>query len=176
MIDAINFENVTSEAKDTFAHFGYVGCLLQNFEKGLAVLLQGEIALENNGKIPYDKYQEEITKLYKCNLGGLLKKLRKRTIISTEIEELLVNTLNGRNYLIHDYFYHNESKAMVTDGRLSIIHELIEDQTMFSEAIKWVDQRCKESLLKIGVTQANFAEVLEKTVEQSSPNLETVSR
>jgi hypothetical protein len=161
----INFENLSNEQKVHFemlAHYGYVVLLSQKFEKNLAALLQGEFARENKGKLPYDKYIEEVARLYKGNLGELLKKLKIRMSITTETEEFLQKALKRRNYLIHDYFYHNESKETVTDGQLSIIQELVKDQAMFSEALNWVDQRCKESLLKIGVTEASFAETVEK--------------
>ena len=113
----INFENLTNDQKVEFemlAHYGLTVMLSQKFEKAIAALLQGEFALENKGKLPYENYLEEVTKLYKGNLGGLLKKLRMHMTISVEKEELLQKALNRRNYLIHDYFYHNESKATVT--------------------------------------------------------------
>lgn len=158
-----NFENNGNAAiSEMFTHYGNAVWLAQKFEKGLASFLQGEFAFENKGKLPYEKYQEEITKLYKSNLGELLRKLRKQTVVEADIEELLQKALKRRNYLIHDYFYHNESKATVVDGRLSIIQELVEDQAMFLKAIKWADQRCKEGLLKIGVDAAKFAEIVEK--------------
>lgn len=155
-------ENGLLANSELFAQYGYTVCLAQKFEKGLAALLQGEFALENKGTLPYDQYLEEVAKLYKGNLGGLLMKLRKRTSVDTSIEDLLQKALKRRNYLIHDYFYHNESKATVLDGRLSMIRELVQDQEMLLKAIMWVDQRCKEGLLKIGVDEAKFMEVVEK--------------
>lgn len=158
-----NFEiNGNTENSEMFTHYGNAVWLAQKFEKGLAAFLQGEFAFENKGKLPYEKYHEEISKLYKSNLGELLRKLKKQTTVDSDIEELLQKALKRRNYLVHDYFYHNESKATVPDGRLSIVQELIEDQATFLKAIMWVDQRCKEGLLKIGVDAAKFAEIVEK--------------
>lgn len=158
-----NFEiREQAENAEMFAQYGYAVCLAQKFEKGLAVFLQGEFAFENKGKILYDQYLEEISRLYKGNLGGLLAKFKKRTSVDAEIEDLLQRALKRRNYLIHDYFYHNESKATIPEGRLSIIHELAEDQAMFLKAIIWLDQRCKEGLLKVGVDAEKFAEIAER--------------
>lgn len=165
----INFENLPYDKKVEFEMFAHYGCtiiLSQKFEKAIAALLQGEFALENKGKLPYEDYIEEVTKLYKGNLGGLLKKLRSHMTIPTEKEELLQKALNRRNYLIHDYFYHNESKATVTDGRISIIKEMVVDQSMFSEAIIWIDGLCQEGLRKIGISAEKFAEIVEMNRQQ----------
>lgn len=162
-----NFENNgNTTISEMFAHYGYTVWLAQKFEKGLASFLQGEFSYENKGKLPCEKYQQDIAKLYKRSLGELLRKIEKKAVTDTEIEELLQKALKRRNYLVHDYFYHNESKATVADGRISIIQELVEDQAMFLKAIIWVDQRCKDGLLKIGVDAVKFAEIVEKSRQE----------
>ncbi|MEQ1721601.1 MAG: hypothetical protein ABL930_00405 [Pseudobdellovibrio sp.] len=161
----IIYEKLSDEKKvefEMFAHYGFAVILSQKFEKAIAALLQGEFALANKGKLPVENYLEEVTKLYKGNLGGLLKKLRTHMTIPADKEELLQKALNRRNYLIHDYFYHNESKATVTDGRMSIIQELVADQVLFADAIIWVDSLCQEGLRKIGVSAEQFAETAER--------------
>lgn len=165
----INFEKLSDDQKvefEMFAHYGYAVILAQKFEKAIAALLQGEFGLENKGKLPCENYLEEVTKLYKGNLGGLLKKLRTHMTVPADKEELLQKALNRRNYLIHDYFYHNESKATVTDGRMSIIQELVADQILFSEAVIWVKDLCQKGLRKIGVTAEQFAEIAERNRQQ----------
>lgn len=160
----IDYEKLSNEKKvefEMFAHYGYTIILAQKFEKAIAVLLQGEFALENKGKLPYENYIEEVTKLYKGNLGGLLSRLKKRVVIPAQKEDQLQKALLRRNYLIHDYFYHNESKATVADGHISIIQELVADQVMFSGLIIWINDLCQEGLRKIGISSEKFMEIVE---------------
>lgn len=165
----IIYEKLSDDKKvefEMFAHYGYAVILSQNFEKTIAALLQGEFGLENKGKLPYEDYHAEVAEIYKSNLGSLLNKLRKKITITDEKEELLKKALRRRNYLIHDYFFHNASKATVVDGRMSIIQELVADQVLFADAIAWIDGLCQDGLKKIGVSTEQFVDIAERNRRQ----------
>lgn len=56
----------------------------------------------------------------------------------------------------------NAAKETVTDGRASIIKEMISYQSIFLESFKWIDKLNRELLTKIGHNDETLSEAIEK--------------
>lgn len=160
-----DFENTSEMERLTTAmltQFGHAVFLSQIFEKSLISLLQGTFAYENKGKLSYEAYLKEVAKIHKGNLGELLKRLKTSIDADPEFEALLQKAKEDRNYLVHNYFYDNESKKTVPDGCAAIIQEMWLYQTTFKNAIERVEILNGKMLEKIGVSRESFLAKAEK--------------
>lgn len=160
-----DFKNIAEMERLTTAmltQFGHAVFLSQIFEKSLISLLQGTFAYENKGKLPYETYLKEVAKIHRGNLGELLKRLKMSLNIDPEFETLLQKAKEDRNYLVHNYFYENESKKTVPDGCASIIQEMWLYQATFKNAIERVEILNRKMLEKIGVSREAFLAAAEK--------------
>ncbi len=156
----INYEeNVRNEM---YKQFGYTIFLSQTFEKGLVSLLRGMFAMENKGKLPFEKFLEEADKIDRRTLGYLIEKVKTSVPIDSVVENLLHKALTTRNNLIHDYFYENAAKETVLDGQACIVEEMISYQSIFLESFKWIDKLNRELLSKIGYSDETISNIAEK--------------
>ncbi|MBI2509007.1 MAG: hypothetical protein HYV99_03225 [Betaproteobacteria bacterium] len=96
--------------KAVYAHFGLAVYLAQVLEHGLAnALLCAELLPSRAGKpVPRKQWEAEfdafMERQFEGTLGRLIRSLKKAAPIPTELEGLLTEALEKRNFLAHHFF------------------------------------------------------------------------
>ncbi len=119
--------------QEVFARFGEAAYFAQFFETQIENLLL-LVALCKDKKITQQGLEKIDTGLSTKSLGSLIVELKKHLELSHEFEDLLKHYLDQRNYLMHDFFYKNSGKLVLSAGRETMIAELRSLSSTFHEA------------------------------------------
>lgn len=131
---------------EIFRDFGFAAFAAQMLESSLiTILLAGEYA----GRIEFKKKDGIKSEdfLSEKTLGQLFREL-KRGGIDGEIEAMLEDALEARNYLMHDFFVENSGKFVSEEGRGKMLEML------------------QNLRFRIGRTQIAFSQIREQLVEK----------
>lgn len=142
----MNDNSRDEHVKTVYAHFGLVLYLAQVLEHGLATaLICAELLPRRAGKpVPRKQWEAEfgqfMNQQFEQTLGRLIRVLRTATAVPTDLEGLLTDALNTRNFLTHHFFRERAESFMSRDGRDKMIQELKRSQKLFAA----VDERLTE--------------------------------
>lgn len=108
---------------EVFTWFGKVAYQAQCFEKELVIFFFFSSFLE---KKDYSKEELEgiLDKNSKKTLGNLINKLKGFLKIPEDLDKLLLENLDRRNFLLHDFFWHYAYKFPTEQGCNEMIFEL----------------------------------------------------
>lgn len=121
-----------SDAKEVYAFYGLAAYMAQVVEKALVTLLA---IVETNGvRTTRADYEAVFSQLDSRTFGQLLRRLARMLPISAEIEALLLEALQRRNYLAHHFFADRAAAFMVNHGRVQMIAELRAYTELFHRA------------------------------------------
>ena len=95
--------------KTVYAHFGLAIYMSQVLEHGLAnALLVLDIVPRASAVATPESWPEKVDSFYdaqfKRTLGSLIHRLRELTLVPPELEQVLEQALETRNWLSHHYF------------------------------------------------------------------------
>ena len=131
-------DNGTNEhVKTVYAQFGLALYLAQVLEHGLAnALMFAELLPRRAGKpVPRKDWEAEFDEFmdqqFEQTLGRLVRGLRSATSVPADLEGLLTDALNTRNFLTHHFFRERAELFMSSDGREKMIQELERAQKAF---------------------------------------------
>jgi hypothetical protein len=126
--------------KSVYAHFGLAMYLVQVLECGLAnIMMCAELLPRRAGEpVPKREWEAEfdafMSEQYRQTLGRLIRGLSSATSVPSDLEAVLTEALEKRNYLTHHYFRERAEAFMSWKGRQNMIEELQAAQKLFDVA------------------------------------------
>lgn len=144
--------------KTVYAQFGLALYLAQVLEHGLAnALMFAELLPRRAGKpVPRKEWEAEfdafMDRQFEQTLGRLIRGLRSVTSVPTDLEGLLTDALNTRNFLTHHFFRERAEHFMSRDGREKMIQELERAQKLFDAADERLTDVAKPLREKYGLS------------------------
>ena len=116
--------------KNVYAHFGLAIYFAQVLEHALVnTMICAELLPQRAGK-PESKGEREtefdafVNEKYQQTLGRLIRALKNATSIPPDLESVLTEALEKRNFLAHHYFRERAEEFMSWSGRERMIEEL----------------------------------------------------
>ena len=95
-------------------------------------------------------------------LGKLLRELKKYASVPDELEQILEEALEKRNWLAHDYFKEREEEFMSSAGCNLMISELEGAQQLFVDATHTLNISVKPIRERFGLTD----EVIDRELQR----------
>ena len=144
--------------KTVYAHFGLAMYLAQVLEHGLAnAMMSAELLPRRAGKpVPRKEWEAEfdvfMDQQYQQTLGRLIRALKNVTSVPSDLEGLLSEALDRRNFLAHHYFRERAEAFMSWKGREKMIEELQGAQKLFDNADARLTEIAKPLREKYGLT------------------------
>lgn len=131
---------------EVFRDFGYAALTAQMLE---AALIQTLLAAEHAGRITFDKKADIESELFlsKKTLGQLIAEFR-RGGMDDELDALLRDALDARNFLTHHFFSWHAHDFVTEEGRGRMLKEL--------QSLRF----------RIGRVQHAFSQIREQVYEQ----------
>ncbi|MBU4346447.1 MAG: hypothetical protein KKH29_03875 [Candidatus Omnitrophica bacterium] len=140
--------------KEVYAYFGLSMYLAQVLEHGIVnTFIFLELIPKTKGKWDFNEFDSYLNGKFGKTLGQLISKLRSLTNINDDLEALLVNALEKRNWLAHHYFRERATQFMSTSGRNLMIQELQQYQELFREADEKLETIISPLREKFGITE-----------------------
>lgn len=135
------------QTRDVYAHYGLAMYLAQIFEHGIVNALV-ILRLPEKEKYTRQDIDEFMEGRFQKTLGALLKHLKSEIVLPPDLESVLTEALNRRNYLAHHYFRERAEKFVTRNGRAEMLQELQIDQQLFEKA----DEQLERTLVPLRVT------------------------
>ena len=136
----MNDHGANEHVKEVYAKFGLAVYLAQVLEHGLAnALVSAELIPRRAFKsVPKEQWEIEFSALldlqFQQTLGRLIHSLKKATTVPVDLEILLTEALEKRNFLTHHFFRERAEVFMSHEGREQMIAELQSAQKLFEHA------------------------------------------
>jgi hypothetical protein len=148
----------STDPKEVFAFFGLAMYEAQVFEKNVLhfVVLCEMLELPAGTREGVNRFYE---KFDSCTLGKLLRIARGHDNFDPLVEPKLRRALDGRNVLVHQYFWNNAEKFCTDDGRLNMIHELRDSVALFKDADNDLTNLFFSLSERVGITQQKVEEL-----------------
>lgn len=130
--------------RELFGRYGLAMYHAQCVEKSLA-LLTSTVFHKDFLKSSVDIREKIQSQSFSKTLGKLIHKLESQVTIPPNLKNNLLDALNKRNWLAHDYFYDRAEALLTQDGNEKMIEELTDlydffstlDQQLMSTVDKW---------------------------------------
>ena len=157
--------------KNVYAHFGLAMYFAQVLEHGLVnTMMCAELLPRRAGKpVPKKAWEAEfdafMNEQYQKTLGRLIHALKNATSVPPDLEGLLTEALEKRNYLAHHFFRERAEAFMSWKGREKMIEELHGAQKLFDDAdarLTVVERQLRE---KYGLTDDRLRPWEEKHIK-----------
>ena len=133
-------DDKNEHVKNVYAHFGLAMYFVQVLEHALANTMVSAELLPRRTERPVPKKEWEaefdafMNEQYQQTLGRLIRALKNGTSVPSDLEGLLTEALEKRNYLTHHYFRERAEAFMSWEGREKMIEELQGAQKLFTDA------------------------------------------
>ena len=145
------------QTRDVYAHYGLAMYLAQILEHGIVNSLV-ILRLPKKDKYTCQDIDEFMAGRFEKTLGALIKQLRSEAALSHNLEPYLVQALNRRNCLAHNYFREKAKKFVTRNGRDEMLQELQNDQQLFESADEQLSEAVRSIRVKHGVTDSVYEE------------------
>lgn len=145
------------QTRDVYAHYGRAMYLAQPLEHGIVnalVILRLPVA-DKYTRQDIDEFMEG---RFQKTLGALLRHLKSEVTLPPDLESLLTEALNRRNYLAHHYFREKAESFVTRTGRGQMLQELQSSQQLFERADEQLGKALKPLREKYGVTDSVYEE------------------
>ena len=147
--------------RDTYAHFGLAIFQAQILEIEIVTsmviaMFPKKDLIGRQGISTFMDQQSTYT------LGKLLQELKKYASVSDELEQILKEALEKRNWLVHYYFKERAEEFMSSAGCNLMISELEGAQQIFGDATHTLNTSVKPIRGRFGLTD----EVIDREVER----------
>ncbi|MCH7700769.1 MAG: hypothetical protein IID37_03685 [Planctomycetes bacterium] len=113
------------QAKEVYAFFGLAAYTAQVVEAALLNLLVG-LELARQPTISRQQFEQAFDQADKKTLGQLLRKIGSQVPLGADVESVLGEALDARNYLCHRFFGDHAEDFLSAVGRREMIAELRE--------------------------------------------------
>jgi len=145
------------QIKEVYAHFGLAMFMAQGLEQTLAIAL-ATVYGPGTQRITRTQYDDLLKLNFRKTLGMLINQIRKTVELTEELEQMLSEALEKRNWLAHDYFRERAVVFNDENGRDSMIKELKET----ADFIEDVDYRFMAILEQWGEKHGVTEQIIER--------------
>jgi hypothetical protein len=162
--------------KTVYAHFGVAIYLSQVLEHGIAnALLILDLVPQAQKIATPTTWPEKVDSFYESHfrrtLGSLIHRLRELVAVPLELENLLAQALDKRNWLSHHYFRERATEFFTATGRDQMIAELEGAQALFSAADKALEAVVKPIRQRHGYSDEVLAKLEEEMLKEARGEL-----
>jgi len=149
------------EDNEVWIYYGLAAYYAQLLEKDV---LQFVAMLEFVGlsSIGPGTTQQIFARLDRHTLGQLMRAARTRATIPQHIDDLLSESLEKRNFLIHKFYYHHGLSHLSEAGRRMMVDELQRMAALFKRTDKELETIFLPLAAQLGITE----DVLERQYHQ----------
>ena len=166
-----------NHVKTVYAHFGLALYLASVLEHGLANTLMCAELLPSRAGSPVPRMQWEaefdafMDQQFEKTLGRLIRSLNNATSVPMELEGLLTEALEKRNFLAHHYFRERAEAFISHEGREAMIEELEHAQKLFENADDWLTEIAKPLREKYGLSDERLKPIQEEYLKKFKHDL-----
>ncbi len=168
MMYAMEFDSESKHVQEVFAHFGEALYQAQCLEKHMVVLLQCLYTPS-----PNEMSRRRRDELFDANLdqtfGALKNEIKSRIDLPAEVDMKLEHATESRNWLAHHYWWDRASELTSFSGRQTMLAELNELTTLFSELDQVFARMVKKWAFQHGLTQKDFDDSLVEFLSGPTP-------
>jgi hypothetical protein len=162
------------QVREVFAYFGRAMYAASCVEHGLTIaLMQAELMSQVAGRVRREKaaptrdeweamFDDFMSKQDGLMLGTLIARFKSIVRVSTDLENLLSETLLRRNELAHAFFRERAVDFAHSSGRLEMIADLERDHDLFVRADLAVEAAVAHVLPKLGYDPVEHAAQVEE--------------
>jgi len=143
------------QTRDVYAHYGLAMYLAQTLEHGIVNALV-ILRLPEKDKYTRQDIDEFMEGRFQKTLGVLLKHLKSEVALPPDLESVLTEALNRRNYLAHHYFREKAESFVTRSGRVQMLQELQADQQLFESADEQLGKVLTPFRVKHGITDSVY--------------------
>jgi hypothetical protein len=157
-------QDIGDHTKEVYARYGLAMYCAQVLEHGLAnALMIVELVPTRRHLVETrEQWTQEAdafeARAFKSTMGRLLKRLRDVTVVPPDLDALLDEALESRNWLAHDFFRERALEFMTYPGREQMIHEVDDCRARLEIA----DQRLADVIQPLRERAGITEEVLEQ--------------
>lgn len=161
-------DEANDHVKTVYAHYGLALYLAQVLEHGLANTLMwaellprqaGKPVLKKEWEAEFDAFMHE---QFQQTLGRLIRELKNATAVPENLESLLTEALERRNFLAHHFFRERAESFMSHEGREAMIEELKQAQRLFDDADQLLTTVAKPLRERYGLTDERLQPSVDK--------------
>ena len=158
--------------KEVYAHFGLALYLAQVLEHGLVIALVYADLFPNKEpsqtRADFDLFMD---KYFAATMGQMIKNFRKFVSVPPELEMVLLEARDKRNWLAHHYFRERAEEFMKEDGRENMIAELQGAQALFDRADGLLTDVTRPLRERFGFTDEKLEGYYKEYVSKIGPDL-----
>lgn len=168
-------DSTSEECKDVYAHFGLAMYLAQCVEQSIIQLLIFFDFFDKNAQrweseekwaADFDIFESAVSKKTMGRLIGSLKNLDNfGQLLDDDLEGLLSEALDKRNWLAHSYFSDRASHFVRSSGRVAMVAELEESRDLFKSVEDKLNPITYALTEKYGLTESMVQELASKMKE-----------
>lgn len=149
-MEELDFDS--QQRRETFARYGLAMYHAQCVEKSLAILSS---IVFNKEFLPssHSRREEIQDEVFAKTIGRLLNRLRKQVAVPSNLDRMLSEAHEKRNWLAHDYFWEKAGDLLTTEGREKMIEELAKVSDFFSKVDAHLVGIYEKWAFKIGITR-----------------------
>ncbi len=154
------------QRRETFAWYGLAMYHAQCVEKSLAILVSSVFNKEfirsnTNRRV---EIQDEV---FAKTIGRLLTRMRKQIQVPPNLDRLLDEARQKRNWLAHEYFWARAGEVATTRGRNGMIDELTKLSSFFLEVDAHLTSIYEKWAKRMGIPQKAMDEALKKLINDN---------
>lgn len=158
--------------KTVYAHFGVAIYLSQVLEHALAnALLILDLVPQAQKVATPASWPEKVDSFYdsqfRRTLGSLIRRLGELATVPLELENLLAQALDKRNWLSHHYFRERATEFFSVSGRDKMIAELEDAQSLFRAADTALETVVKPLRQRYGYSDEILAKLEEEMLTEA---------
>ena len=154
------------QRRETFARYGLAMYHAQCVEKSLAILVSSvfnkEFLLSDA-----DGREEIQGEVFSKTIGKLLTRMRKQVSVPPNLDKILDEARQKRNWLAHEYFWERAGEFMTTRGRNNMIDELTKISEFFSKVDGHLVSIYEMWMKRVGVPQETIDASLKKLISEN---------
>lgn len=151
----------TDADNEVWVYYGLAAYYAQLLERGVLHFV-AMLELVGLSSIVPGTAQQVFANLNKHTLGQLMRAARTRATIPQHIDGMLSESLERRNFLVHNFFYHYGLNHLSESGRRMMVDELQKMAALFKRTDKELETIFLPLASQLGITE----EVIERKHQQ----------
>jgi len=147
-----NLDEKALQRRELFGRYGLAMYHAQCVEKSLAILTSSVFHKEFI-KSSFDAREKIVSKAFSNTLGRLIRILETQVKIPPNLNKNLIEALDKRNWLAHDYFYDRADDLLTASGKKKMISELTKLNDFLSDLDADLTSIIDTWSAKVGITK-----------------------
>jgi hypothetical protein len=161
-------DDVDEHVKEVYARFGLAFYCAQVLEHGIVNamvvlhLIPSRRHLAGAPEAWANLVDNFMSRHFETTMGRMIRDLQSVTTIPSNLEDLLRQALQKRNWLAHEYFRERAAQFMTASGRVLMIGEVDECRDLFVAADDSLEEVVRPLRIAAGMTDEMIAREYEK--------------